>query len=135
MVTLATLVLDLVARVTHPEIFFLAPFLLLAFLRRSRQALPLLVLGSFSDDLLTLTPVGFHLLVISVALLILTIVARIVNADRLFGALLLFYLLLIAYLGALALLIQTQEINYLAYTFLINALYGSAVIAIAKLSA
>ncbi len=135
MVTLATLVIDLVARVTHPEIFFLAPFLLLAFLRRSRQALPLLLLGALLDDLLSLTPFGFHLLVVSATLLILTAVARIVNTDRLFGALLIFYLFLFAYLGALAVLIQAREVNYLAYVFLLNALYGSAVIAVAKLSA
>jgi hypothetical protein len=127
------LLLNSVLKILHSEIFFLAPLFLIFFLRQNKYFFTYLIIGSILDDFLSIRPLFLTFFVSSASFLMLTFLNRFVNAEKISGALLFMYVFLLIYFGITGFLSGHQNLNYLAYVFLINAIYSSIVLVIYKI--
>ncbi|MEK7673996.1 MAG: hypothetical protein AAB371_02260 [Patescibacteria group bacterium] len=127
------LFLNSILKVFHPELFFLAPLLLIFFLKQNKYFFVYLIVGSILDDFLAIRPLAFTLFVSSFSFLILTFLNRFVNSDKISGILLFLCIFLLMYFMAMGLLLHYQNPNYLAFVFLINVIYGAMVLTIYKI--
>lgn len=130
---LILLALNVVVTTLTPSLFFLLPFYLISFIRHKKYALPLLVLGTLIEDLIMLHPLGFGLLVTSASLLLVSWLNRVVNAEKIFGALLLFFIMLLVSIATTGWLTQVVDLNYWSYLFTLNALFGGLIVVVASI--
>lgn len=122
-----------ILKVFYPEIFFLAPLFLIFFLKQKKHFFTYLIFGSILNDFVSLNPLTFTLFVSSVSFLILSFLNRIVNAEKISGMLLFIAVFLLIYFGALGVLLNFANPNYLAYVFLLNVVYGAVILVVYRI--
>lgn len=127
------LLANIFLKLFYPALFLLAPFFLIYFLKQHKHFFIYLIAGSLLEDWLTLKPFSFTLFIVSATFLFLWWLNRFVSSEKFFGALLFLFIFLLIYFGALGLLFQNNNLNYLTYIFLLNFIYGSLIVMVYKI--
>lgn len=127
------LIINIPLRVLFPNLFFVAPLLLIYFLRQNKNFIPFLTVVSILEDIITILPIGFHLFVTSLSFLLILYILKFLNTNKISGLLICMYIYLLLYSGFLMLIYKNYSLNYFAYKFLFNASYSTLFLFIYKI--
>jgi len=112
------------------QLLFALPLIFILFVLSKPAFFPLAVLTTVIDDLNAFTPIGFHLLALSLSLLVVWGLKRFINFSRLVGLGLALALMLLVFIGLQAFWYHWASLPYLILLFTTNFIYGLVFISI-----